>query len=89
MDDINKPIARTFQRLTHNDFISAINQGLNSGRIKELGIIPLTTNSATVLTNSLKEVYYRKEVPKSYYGEIEFDLEWEVKLNNKKEEILL
>ena len=89
MDNINRPIVRTFKSLTYNDFIGIVNQGLNSGRIKELGIIPLTTNSATVLTNSLKEVYYRKEVPKSYYSEIEFDLEWEVKLNNKKEEILL
>ena len=89
MDDIDKPIVRTFKSLTYDDFIGTVNQGLNSGRIKELGIVPLTTYSATVLTNSLKEVYYRKEVPKSYYGEIEFDLEWEVKLNNKKEEILL
>lgn len=88
MDDINRPIMRTFQRLTHDDFIGAINQGLNSGRIKKLGIIPLTTNSATVLTNSLKEVYYRKEVPKSYYGEIEFDLEWEVKMKNNDDYII-
>ena len=85
MDDINRPIVRTFQKLTHDDFIGAINQGLNSGRIKKLGIIPLTTNSATVLTNSLKEVYYRKEVPKSYYGEIEFDFEWELKNNIEKD----
>ena len=88
MDDINRPIMRTFQRLTHDDFIGAINQGLNSGRIKKLGIIPLTTNSATVLTNSLKEVYSRKEVPKSYYGEIEFDLEWEVKMKNNDDYII-
>lgn len=88
MDDINRPIVRTFQKLTHDDFIGAINQGLNSGRIKKLGIIPLTTNSATVLTNSLKEVYYRKEVPKSYYGEIEFDLEWEVKMKNNDDYII-
>ena len=83
-----KPIVRTFKRLTHDDFIGTVNQGLNSGRIKELGIIPLTTNSATVLTNSLKEVYYRKEVPKSYYGEIEFDLEWEVKMKNNDDYII-
>lgn len=88
MDDINRPIVRTFQKLTHDDFIGALNQGLNSGRIKKLGIIPLTTNSATVLTNSLKEVYYRKEVPKSYYGEIEFDLEWEVKMKNNDDYII-
>lgn len=88
MDDINRPTVRTFQKLTHDDFIGAINQGLNSGRIKKLGIIPLTTNSATVLTNSLKEVYYRKEVPKSYYGEIEFDLEWEVKMKNNDDYII-
>ena len=83
-----KPIVRTFKMLTHDDFIGTVNQGLNSGRIKELGIIPLTTNSATVLTNSLKEVYYRKEVPKSYYGEIEFDLEWEVKMKNNDDYII-
>lgn len=88
MDDINRPIVRTFQKLTHDDFIGVLNQGLNSGRIKKLGIIPLTTNSATVLTNSLKEVYYRKEVPKSYYGEIEFDLEWEVKMKNNDDYII-
>lgn len=88
MDDINRPIVRTFKMLTHDDFIGTVNQGLNSGRIKELGIIPLTTNSATVLTNSLKEVYYRKEVPKSYYGEIEFDLEWEVKMKNNDDYII-
>lgn len=85
MDDMYKPIVRTFKMLTHDDFIGTVNQGLNSGRIKELGIIPLTTNSATVLTNSLKEVYYRKEVPKSYYGEIEFDFEWELKNNVEKD----
>lgn len=85
MDDINRPIVRTFQMLTHDDFIGTVNQGLNSGRIKELGIIPLTTNSATVLTNSLKEVYSRKEVPKSYYGKIEFDFEWELKNNIEKD----
>ena len=85
MDDINKPIVRTFKSLTYNDFIGTVNQGLNSGRIKELGIIPLTTNSATVLTNALKEVYYRKEVPKSYYSEIEFDFEWELKNNVEKD----
>ena len=88
MEDINRPIVRTFQMLAHDDFIGTVNQGLNSGRIKELGIIPLTTNSATVLTNSLKEVYYRKEVPKSYYGEIEFDLEWEVKMKNNDDYII-
>lgn len=85
MDEINRPIVRTFKSLTYNDFIGTVNQGLNSGRIKELGIIPLTTNSATVLTNSLKEVYYRKKVPKSYYGEIEFDFEWELKNNVEKD----
>lgn len=85
MDDINKPIVRTFKSLTYDDFIGTVNQGLNSGRIKELGIVPLTTYSATVLTNSLKEVYYRKEVPKSYYGEIEFDFEWELKNNVEKD----
>ena len=87
MDDINRLIVRTFQRLTHDDFIGTINQGINSGRIKELGIIPLTTNSATYLTNALKEVYYRKEVPKSYYGEIEFDFEWEL-INNVEKDII-
>ena len=85
MDDIDKPIVRTFKSLTYDDFIGTVNQGLNSGRIKELGIVPLTTYSATVLTNSLKEVYYRKEVPKSYYGEIEFDFEWELKNNVEKD----
>ena len=85
MADINKPIVRTFKSLTYNDFIGTVNQGLNSGRIKELGIVPLTSNSATVLTNSLKEVYYRKEVPKSYYSEIEFDFEWELKNNVEKD----
>jgi hypothetical protein len=85
MDDINRPIVRTCKLLTYNDFICTKNQLLNSGRIKELGIIPLTTNSATVLTNSLKEVYYRKEVPKSYYSEIEFDFEWELKNNVEKD----
>jgi hypothetical protein len=30
-------------------------------------------------------VYYRKEVPKSYYGEIEFDFEWELKNNIEKD----
>ena len=80
-----KPIVRTFQMLTHDDFIATVNQGLNSGRIKELGIVPLTTNSATVLTNALKEVYYKKEVPKSYYSEIEFDFEWELKNNVEKD----
>ena len=87
MDNIDKPIVRTFKSLTYNDFIGTINQGLNSGRIKELGIIPLTTNSATVLTNALKEVYYRKEVPKSYYGAIEFDFEWEL-INNVEKDII-
>lgn len=85
MDDINRPIVRTFKSLTYNDFIGTVNQGLNSGRIKELGIIPLTTNSATVLTNSLKEVYFGKEVPKSYYSKIEFDFEWELKNNVEKD----
>jgi hypothetical protein len=85
MDDINRPIVRTCKLLTYNDFIGTVNQGLNSGRIKELGIIPLTTNSATVLTNSLKEVYFGKEVPKSYYREIEFDFEWELKNNVEKD----
>ena len=80
MDDIKRPIVRTFQMLTHDDFIGTVNQGLNSGRIKELGIIPLTTNSATVLTNSLNEIY-KKEVPRNYYGNIEYDFEWEIKLN--------
>lgn len=80
MDDINRPTVRTFQKLTHDDFIGAINQGLNSGRIKKLGIIPLTTNSATVLTNSLNEIY-KKEVPKNYYGYVEYDFEWEINLN--------
>jgi hypothetical protein len=85
MDNIERPIVRTFKRLTYNDFIETVNQGLNSGRIKELGIIPLTTNSATVLTNTLKEVYSRKKVPKSYYSEIEFDFEWELKNNVEKD----
>ena len=85
MQDINRPIVRTLQMLAHDDFIGTVNQGLNSGRIKELGIIPLTTNSATVLTNSLKEVYFGKEVPKSYYGKIEFDFEWELKNNVEKD----
>lgn len=82
MADINKPIVRTFKSLTYNDFIGTVNQGLNSGRIKELGIVPLTSNSATVLTNSLKEVY-KKEVPRNYYGNIEYDFEWEINLNNE------
>lgn len=83
MDDINKPIVKTFKSLSYNDFIGIVNQGLNSGRIKKLGIVPLTTNSATVLTNSLKEVYYGKEVPKSYYSE--FNFEWEIKNNVEKD----
>ena len=78
-NEIKKPKVRKFKSLTHDDFIGIVNQGLNSGKIKELGIVPLTTNSATVLTNSLKEVYFGKEVPKSYYGKIEFDFEWELK----------
>lgn len=78
---IKKPKVRNFKLLTHNDFIGIVNQGLNSGRIKELGIVPLTTNSATVLTTSLKEVYYGKEVPKNYYSE--FNFEWEINLNNE------
>lgn len=82
MDDINKPIVRTFKSLTYNDFIGTVNQGLNSGRIKELGIVPLTTNSATVLTNSLNEIY-KKEVPKNYYGYVKCDFEWEIHLNNE------
>ncbi len=73
-NEIKKPKVRNFKSLTHDDFIGIVNQGLNSGRIKELGIVPLTTNSATVLTNSLKEVY-KKEVPKNYYGNIEYDFE--------------
>jgi hypothetical protein len=85
MDDINRPIVRTCKSLTYNDFNYTKNQLLNSGRIKEIGIVPLTTNSATVLTNSLKEVYYRKEVPKSYYSKIEFDFEWELKNNVEKD----
>ena len=84
-NEIKKPKVRKFKSLTHDDFIGIVNQGLNSGRIKKLGIIPLTTNSATVLTNSLKEVYYRKEVPKSYYSKIEFDFEWELKNNVEKD----
>ena len=83
MDNINKPIVKTFKSLSYNDFIGIVNQGLNSGRIKELGIVHLTTNSATVLTNSLKEVYYGKEVPKSYYSE--FNFEWEIKNNVEKD----
>ena len=84
MDDIERPIVGTFKSLTHDDFIVTINQLLNSGRIKKLGIIPLTANSATVLTNSLKEIYYGKEVPKNYYSEIKFDFEWELKNNIEK-----
>ena len=82
MDDINKPIVRTFKSLTYNDFIGTVNQGLNSGRIKELGIVHLTTNSATVLTNSLNEIY-KKEVPKNYYDYVKCDFEWEINLNNE------
>lgn len=66
-NEIKKPKVRKFKSLTHDDFIGIVNQGLNSGRIKELGIVPLTTNAATVLTNSLNEIY-KKEVPKNYYG---------------------
>ena len=89
MDDLNRPIVRTFKSLSYNDFIGIVNEGLNSGRIKKLGIIPLTNYSATtIITNTLSEMC-KKKVPKSHYSEIEFDLEWEVKLNNKKEEILL
>lgn len=80
-NEIKKPKVRKFKSLTHDDFIGIVNQGLNSGRIKELGIVPLTTNAATVLTNSLKEVYYRKEVPKNYYGYVECDFECEFNLN--------
>lgn len=82
MDDINKPIVRTFKSLTYNDFIGTVNQGLNSSRIKELGIVPLTTNSATVLTKSLNEIY-KKEVPKNYYDYVKCDFEWEINLNNE------
>ena len=79
-NEIKKPKVRNFKSLTHNDFIGIVNQGLNSGKIKELGIVPLTTNSATVLTNSLNEIY-KKEVPKNYYGYVECDFEWEFNLN--------
>lgn len=79
-NEIKKPKVRNFKLLTHNDFIGIVNQGLNSGKIKELGIVPLTTNSATVLTNSLNEIY-KKEVPKNYYGYVECDFEWEFNLN--------
>lgn len=81
-NEIKKPKVRNFKLLTHNDFIGIVNQGLNSGKIKELGIVPLTTNSATVLTNSLNEIY-KKEVPKNYYGYVEYDFEWEINLNHE------
>jgi hypothetical protein len=81
-NEIKKPKVRKFKSLTHDDFIVTLNKGLNSGRIKELGIVPLTTNSATVLTNSLKELY-KKEVPKNYYGYVEYDFEWEINLNHE------
>lgn len=79
-NEIKKPKVRKFKSLTHDDFIGIVNQGLNSGKIKELGIVPLTTNSAIVLTNSLNEIY-KKEVPRNYYGNIEYDFEWEINLN--------
>lgn len=81
-NEIKKPKVRKFKSLTHDDFIGIVNQGLNSGRIKELGIVPLTTNSATVLTNSLNEIY-KKEVPKNYYDYVKCDFEWEINLNNE------
>ena len=79
-NEIKKPKVRKFKSLTHDDFIGIVNQGLNSGKIKELGIVPLTTNSAIVLTNSLNEIY-KKEVPRNDYGNIEYDFEWEINLN--------
>lgn len=82
MDDLNRPIVRTFRRATTDDFQSCWNNLRNSGKIKELGIIPLTNYSATtIITNTLSEMY-KKKVPKSYYGEINFDFNWELKLGN-------
>lgn len=79
-DEIKK---QTFKLLSYNDFIVTLNKCLNSGKIKELDVIPLTNYSTSViLTNSLKELY-KKEVPKNYYGNVEFDFEWEINLNHE------
>ena len=76
MDNLNRPIVRIF---SSTDTKKSFNSLRNSGRIKELGIIPMV-NNPTILTNSLSEIY-KKEIPRSYYGEIKFDFNWELKLN--------